>query len=167
MQLNPAQARAVAYLDGPLLVLAGAGSGKTRVIIRKIRHLLRQGWTPETIFAVTFTNRAAREMRERLLDEAGEAAQAVAISTFHRLGLRILRENPRGCGRRSGFSIRWATSTACFGPAAAAAWGCRRAQLKEEAAGRQLISRWKNEDLTPQAALAQARSGGAGQRCPL
>ncbi|MGD1988122.1 MAG: UvrD-helicase domain-containing protein, partial [Pseudomonadales bacterium] len=105
MQLNPAQARAVAYLDGPLLVLAGAGSGKTRVIIRKIRHLLREGWAPETIFAVTFTNRAAREMRERLLDEAGEAAEAVAISTFHRLGLRILRENPRGCGRRSGFSI--------------------------------------------------------------
>ncbi|MEC8718384.1 MAG: UvrD-helicase domain-containing protein, partial [Pseudomonadota bacterium] len=164
MQLNPAQARAVAYLDGPLLVLAGAGSGKTRVIIRKIRHLLREGWAPETIFAVTFTNRAAREMRERLLDEAGEAAQAVAISTFHRLGLRILRENPRGCGRRSGFSILdggdvdsllRALLRQQLGDAA------EPSLLKEEARlAASLISRWKNEDLTPQAALAQARSSG-------
>ncbi|MEE3108685.1 MAG: UvrD-helicase domain-containing protein, partial [Pseudomonadota bacterium] len=164
MQLNPAQARAVAYLDGPLLVLAGAGSGKTRVIIRKIRHLLREGWAPETIFAVTFTNRAAREMRERLLDEAGEAAQAVAISTFHRLGLRILRENPRGCGRRSGFSILnggdvesllRALLRQQLGEAA------EPSLLKEEARlAASLISRWKNEDLTPQAALAQARSSG-------
>ena len=164
MQLNPAQARAVAYLDGPLLVLAGAGSGKTRVIIRKIRHLLREGFAPETIFAVTFTNRAAREMRERLLDEAGEAAQAVAISTFHRLGLRILRENPRGCGRRSGFSILdggdvdsllRALLRQQLGDAA------EPSLLKEEARlATSLISRWKNEDLTPEGALAQARSSG-------
>jgi ATP-dependent DNA helicase Rep len=164
VQLNPAQARAVAYLDGPLLVLAGAGSGKTRVIIRKIRHLLREGWAPETVFAVTFTNRAAREMRERLLDEAGEAAQAVAISTFHRLGLRILRENPRGCGRRSGFSILdggdvdsllRALLRQQLGDAA------EPSLLKEEARlATSLISRWKNEDLTPEGALAQARSSG-------
>jgi ATP-dependent DNA helicase Rep len=164
VQLNPAQARAVAYLDGPLLVLAGAGSGKTRVIIRKIRHLLREGWAPETVFAVTFTNRAAREMRERLKDEAGEAAQAVSISTFHRLGLRILRENPRGCGRRSGFSILdggdvdsllRALLRQQLGDAA------EPSLLKEEARlAISLISRWKNEDVTPQAALSQARSSG-------
>ena len=162
MQLNPAQAAPLPILMAPCWCLRGRG--KTRVIIRKIRHLLRQGWAPETIFAVTFTNRAAREMRERLLDEAGEAAQAVAISTFHRLGLRILRENPRGCGRRSGFSILnggdvesllRALLRQQLGDAA------EPSLLKEESRlAASLISRWKNEDLTPQAALAQARSSG-------
>lgn len=164
MQLNPAQARAVSYLDGPLLVLAGAGSGKTRVIIRKIRHLLRQGFAAETIFAVTFTNRAAREMRDRLRDEAGDSAQAVSISTFHRLGLRILRENPRGCGRKSGFSILDGSDVDSLlrallrqqlGDAA------EPALLKEESRlAASLISRWKNEGLTPAEALSQARSSG-------
>ncbi len=164
MQLNPAQARAVSYLDGPLLVLAGAGSGKTRVIIRKIRHLLRQGLAAETIFAVTFTNRAAREMRDRLRDEAGDSAQAVSISTFHRLGLRILRENPRGCGRKSGFSILDGSDVDSLlrallrqqlGDAA------EPALLKEESRlAASLISRWKNEGLTPAEALSQARSSG-------
>lgn len=164
MQLNPAQARAVSYLDGPLLVLAGAGSGKTRVIIRKIRHLLRQGLAAETIFAVTFTNRAAREMRDRLRDEAGDSAQTVSISTFHRLGLRILRENPRGCGRKSGFSILDGSDVDSLlrallrqqlGDAA------ESALLKEESRlAASLISRWKNEGLTPAEALSQARSSG-------
>lgn len=164
MQLNPAQARAVSYLDGPLLVLAGAGSGKTRVIIRKIRHLLRQGLAAETIFAVTFTNRAAREMRDRLRDEAGDSALAVSISTFHRLGLRILRENPRGCGRKSGFSILDGSDVDSLlrallrqqlGDAA------EPALLKEESRlAASLISRWKNEGLTPAEALSQARSSG-------
>ena len=164
MQLNPAQARAVSYLDGPLLVLAGAGSGKTRVIIRKIRHLLRQGLAAETIFAVTFTNRAAREMRDRLREEAGDSALAVSISTFHRLGLRILRENPRGCGRKSGFSILDGSDVDSLlrallrqqlGDAA------EPALLKEESRlAASLISRWKNEGLTPAEALSQARSSG-------
>ena len=164
MQLNPAQARAVSYLDGPLLVLAGAGSGKTRVIIRKIRQLLRQGFAAETIFAVTFTNRAAREMRDRLRDEAGDSAQAVSISTFHRLGLRILRENPKGCGRKSGFSILDGSDVDSLlrallrqqlGDAA------EPALLKEESRlAASLISRWKNEGLTPAEALSQARSSG-------
>ncbi len=164
MQLNPAQARAVSYLDGPLLVLAGAGSGKTRVIIRKIRQLLRQGFAAEAIFAVTFTNRAAREMRDRLRDEAGDSAQAVSISTFHRLGLRILRENPKGCGRKSGFSILDGSDVDSLlrallrqqlGDAA------EPALLKEESRlAASLISRWKNEGLTPAEALSQARSSG-------
>ena len=89
--LNPAQREAVRYLDGPLLVLAGAGSGKTRVIAAKIGHLIERGHDPKRIAAITFTNRAAREMRERaaqLLATQGRGALAadLAISTFHSLG---------------------------------------------------------------------------------
>src|SRR5664279_2476214 len=81
--LNPAQREAVRYLDGPLLVLAGAGSGKTRVIAAKIGHLIERGHDPKRIAAITFTNRAAREMRARaalLLEEEGRRGQANAVT---------------------------------------------------------------------------------------
>src|SRR5436190_15269483 len=94
--LNPAQREAVGYDAAPLLVLAGAGSGKTRVITAKIAHLVERGVAPERIVAITFTNKAAREMRDRaqaLLTKQGkaEAARKVVISTFHSLGLLLLR----------------------------------------------------------------------------
>ena len=94
--LNAAQREAVRYLDGPLLVLAGAGSGKTRVIAAKIGFLIDRGFDPASIVAITFTNRAAREMRERAgqllaTNGKGKLAQDIAISTFHALGLRIVR----------------------------------------------------------------------------
>src|SRR6185369_6915707 len=97
------QREAVRYCDGPLLVLAGAGSGKTRVITTKIAHLVDTGIEPARIFAITFTNKAAREMRERaqdLLRGAGrrDAADDVAISTFHALGLRIVRTEAKALG---------------------------------------------------------------------
>ncbi|MGH8801089.1 MAG: UvrD-helicase domain-containing protein, partial [Casimicrobiaceae bacterium] len=100
LSLNAAQREAVRHDRGPLLVLAGAGSGKTRVIAAKIAHLIERGAKPSAIVAITFTNRAAREMRERageLLARRGAApvAKAVRISTFHALGLSILRGEHR------------------------------------------------------------------------
>ncbi len=104
--LNPEQRAAVEYCGGPLLVLAGAGSGKTRVITQKIAHLIRNtGYRPEHIAAVTFTQKAAREMRARCKTLLGERADQVHISTFHSLGLRLLREEHRTAGLKRGFSI--------------------------------------------------------------
>lgn len=108
MRLNDKQREAVKYLDGPLLVLAGAGSGKTRVITHKIGYLIRElSIAPAHIFAVTFTNKAAREMKERVAQLPREEGKTkgVQISTFHMLGLKILRHEAKHAGLKSGFSI--------------------------------------------------------------
>ena len=105
--LNPRQREAVHYIDGPLLVLAGAGSGKTSVITRKIAYLIEQcGIKGNHIAAVTFTNKAAREMKERVSQlVSGPSARGLIVSTFHNLGLNILRKEHRVLGYKSGFSI--------------------------------------------------------------
>jgi ATP-dependent DNA helicase Rep len=108
--LNAAQREAVRYVDGPLLVLAGAGSGKTRVITAKIGHLIASGHDPKHIAAITFTNRAAREMRERAAQllanqEKSGLADDVTICTFHALGLKILRAHAPAVGLKPSFSI--------------------------------------------------------------
>jgi len=106
-QLNAAQREAVLYLDGPALVLAGAGSGKTRVITQKIGYLIRDcGYQARGIVALTFTNKAAREMDERVKSMMDPAlSKGVTISTFHSLGVRILREEATHAGLKQQFSI--------------------------------------------------------------
>ena len=162
-KLNERQREAVRHSAGPLLVLAGAGSGKTRVIAHKIVHLIeRRGAAPERIVAITFTNKAAREMRERVDGLAPGAESRPWISTFHRLGLRILRAELDACGYRPGFSIFDAADCA----------GLLADLMRREQPGsdipvprvQQCISSWKvaltppervaNADLTPAHALS-------------
>ena len=106
-KLNPVQREAAMYLDGPLLVLAGAGSGKTRVITHKIAYLVEEcGYAARNIAAITFTNKAANEMRERvggLLP--GKQTKGLVVSTFHALGMNILRAEAKLLGYKPQFSI--------------------------------------------------------------
>ncbi len=106
-QMNPRQRQAVRHLDGPLLVLAGAGSGKTRVITQKIAYLIQEcGISPKHIAAVTFTNKAAREMKERVGQLLkGRESHGLKVSTFHTMGLNIIRSELKVLGYKSGFTI--------------------------------------------------------------
>jgi len=156
-QLNPRQREAVKYLDGPLLVLAGAGSGKTSVITRKIAHLIEYaGFPGRHIAAVTFTNKAAREMKERvgrLVDR--KAARGLIVATFHNLGLTILREEHDAVGYHPGFSIFDAEDARAL----------LRDLLAQHAPDTGLevgdlqmtLSNWKNAMLLPDQALSRAR----------
>ena len=103
--LNLAQQDAVNHLRGPCLVLAGAGSSKTRVITHKIARLMQTGLAAERIAAITFTNKAAAEMRERARQLAGRDAARALICTFHALGVRLLREDGAALGLKPSFSI--------------------------------------------------------------
>src|SRR3990167_8305754 len=100
-QLNPQQRKAVESIDGPLLVLAGAGAGKTRVIAERIRNIILRGAQPESILAITFTNKAAGEMRSRVLGSLTSREIRLPqpfMSTFHSLGLTLIKENGRLLG---------------------------------------------------------------------
>ncbi|MCV2359319.1 UvrD-helicase domain-containing protein [Paucibacter sp. TC2R-5] len=151
--LNPAQLEAVHHLDGPCLVIAGAGSGKTSVITQKIARLLQAGYAAKHIGAITFTNKAAQEMRERAKSLIGaRAAKDLGISTFHSLGVRILRREGPLVGLKEQFSIldsddvqgvlRDAGGTLDANQAKAYQW---------------TISGWKNQGLTAKQALAMAK----------
>ena len=147
--LNPQQREAIHYLDGPLLVLAGAGSGKTRVITQKIAYLVQDcGFQPRNIAAITFTNKAAKEMLERIGKILSPAlAGDLQISTFHSLGVRILREEAKALGYKPRFSIF--DSADCAGILSEAAGTVDKATVRIL---QSLISNWKNALVTPEAA---------------
>jgi ATP-dependent DNA helicase Rep len=159
LPLNPAQREAVRYVDGPLLVLAGAGSGKTRVIAAKIAHLLAQGFDPGRIAAITFTNKAAREMKERvasLLKAQGarDAVGRIAISTFHSLGLSIIRADAAALGLKPSFSILDPSDIETMVADLLGTTDGARARSAQWA-----ISRWKNALVSPAAAVKAAQGG--------
>ena len=155
--LNEAQREAVRYLDGPCLVIAGAGSGKTRVITRKIVHLIDSGVTPRAIAAITFTNKAAQEMAARLKEMVSlRESDRPLVSTFHSLGVQMLREDGASIGLKKAFSILDADDA-----------GSIIAQLvgttdrKVARAVQSQISLWKNAGLEPDEAAASARDNQA------
>jgi len=157
MKLNPQQQQAVEYVSGPCLVLAGAGSGKTRVIINKIAHLIGKcGYLPKQIAAVTFTNKAAREMKERVAHSIGkESSKGLMVSTFHTLGFDIIKREYKHLGFKANMTLFDEHD--------------QMALLKELTADllqedkdllRTLINRisnWKNDLCSPQQAMTLAR----------
>lgn len=151
--LNSPQREAVKYLDGPLLVLAGAGSGKTRVITEKIAYLIgKGGYSPKEIAAITFTNKAAREMQERVSKLlVGKNSKGLTIATFHSLGLQILRQEAALLGYKPQFSIL--DSSDSFKIVADILVTTDKQLLKKT---QWQISSWKNAFINPDQAKAQA-----------
>ena len=161
--LNPAQLRAVHHLRGPCLVLAGAGSGKTRVIAHKIVRLLQHGLEPSQIAAITFTNKAAQEMRERARALAGpKAARELVVATFHALGVRMLREDGERIGLKPSFSILDADDVLGLLREAGGCSDNARARRWQWA-----ISRWKNQGLDADGAAAAATDADEQQAARL
>jgi ATP-dependent DNA helicase Rep len=151
--LNPAQLEAVYHLHSPCLVLAGAGSGKTRVITHKIARLLQECIAPSQIGAITFTNKAAQEMRERARALVGaRASKDLLIATFHSLGVRLLREDGERLGLKPKFSILDADDVLGVLRDAGATTDAKLARSWQWT-----ISLWKNNGLTPEQAETAAK----------
>jgi ATP-dependent DNA helicase Rep len=155
--LNLPQLEAVHHVQGPCLVLAGAGSGKTRVITHKIGHLIQLGLEPERIAAITFTNKAAAEMRERAKKLVGRDAQKVVICTFHALGVRMLRQNGEAMGLKKNFSILDTDDVTSILKDAGGTTDAATARQWQWA-----ISLWKNQGLN--AAMAEAQASNDNER---
>ena len=105
-ELNDKQKEAVLYNDGPLLIIAGAGAGKTKTLTTKIAYLIdHEKVSPYNILAITFTNKAAKEMKDRLFSIIGDVTKKIQVSTFHSFGLRLIRENYNYLGYDKNFNI--------------------------------------------------------------
>ena len=158
MGLNPQQRAAVTHFETPLLVLAGAGSGKTGVITQKIAWLIeKQHYAPQSIIAVTFTNKASMEMRSRLKKQLPpEAMRGLTIATFHRLGMQMLHKDGEAIGIRKGFTILDQSDSL----------GALRELIREANSAieerdlQSLISQWKNDFIDP----AQAQAAATDER---
>ncbi|MFZ2736849.1 MAG: UvrD-helicase domain-containing protein [Burkholderiaceae bacterium] len=150
--LNLAQQEAVNFMHGPCLVLAGAGSGKTRVITHKIGRLIQSGMEPNRIAAITFTNKAAAEMRERAKGLIGKLAKEVRICTFHALGVHMLRTDGEAIGLKPQFSILDSDDVTSILKDCGGSTDAATARQWQWA-----ISAWKNQGLNAEQALAQAR----------
>ncbi|HDR1021905.1 TPA: DNA helicase Rep [Pasteurella multocida] len=157
MKLNSQQQQAVEYVTGPCLVLAGAGSGKTRVIINKIAHLVEKcGYLPRQIAAVTFTNKAAREMKERVAQSIGkEASRGLIVSTFHTLGFDIIKREYKHLGFKSNMTLFDEHDQLALLKELTADLLSEDKDLLRELIS--TISNWKNDLISPQKAKAQAR----------
>ncbi|SEG74774.1 DNA helicase Rep [Vibrio hangzhouensis] len=158
MKLNPQQDMAVKFVSGPCLVLAGAGSGKTRVITNKIAYLVQScGYKARNIAAVTFTNKAAREMKERVGQTLGKhESKGLMVSTFHTMGLNIIRREYKALGLKAGFSLFDDQDQMAL---------LKELTEKELDGDKDLlrsllsaISNWKNDMLSPEQVKGSARS---------
>ncbi|RAT41432.1 ATP-dependent DNA helicase Rep, partial [Lonsdalea populi] len=158
MRLNPSQQHAVEFVTGPCLVLAGAGSGKTRVITQKIAHLIREcGYQARNIAAVTFTNKAAREMKERVAQTLGrKESRGLMIATFHTLGLEIIKREYAALEMKSNFSLfDDQDQLALLKELTETRLQNDKEQLQQLIS---TISNWKNDLIEPSQAAALARS---------
>ena len=157
MKLNPQQQQAMEYISGPCLVLAGAGSGKTRVIINKIAHLIGKcGYLPKQIAAVTFTNKAAREMKERVAHSIGkESSKGLIVSTFHTLGFDIIKREYKHLGFKANMTLFDEHDQMALLKELTADLLQEDKELLRTLINR--ISNWKNDLCSPQQAMALAR----------
>ena len=157
MKLNPQQQQAVEYVSGPCLVLAGAGSGKTRVIINKIAHLIGKcGYLPKQIAAVTFTNKAAREMKERVAQSIGkESSKGLIVSTFHTLGFDIIKREYKHLGFKANMTLFDEHDQMALLKELTADLLQEDKELLRTLINR--ISNWKNDLCSPQQAMTLAR----------
>jgi DNA helicase-2/ATP-dependent DNA helicase PcrA len=153
--LNPDQLDAVVHRGGPLLVVAGAGSGKTRVLTQRIAHLIHEGMPPSAILAITFTNKAAEEMRHRVADLVGPVTRAMWVCTFHSACVRILRANGDRLGYPRTFSIYDQADSQRLTGYVIRDLNLDAKRFPPRAAHGQ-ISLWKNELITPQQAVERA-----------
>ena len=156
--LNPVQRKIVEHKSGPALVIAGAGSGKTRVITHRVAELIQTGIPASSILLLTFTNKAAREMKERVQALASRGqTRGLIVSTFHNLGLRILKSELAACGLRRGFSILDQADSKEILKAI-----LLQGESEKDAAAvdgvQKRISDWKNELILPDQAVSHASS---------